>query len=204
MSLVLFALFRTTKKYVIATVSIMTEGVSAFNVLQSLAAKSLGAAQQLPAQAGVVEQWRGIGFSLLGFDFIVPMEELVEMLEIPEFTRLPGVHSWVKGVANIRGRLLPVFDLAAFFSGALVGSKKNQRLLVIDKQNLYAGLWVDAVYGMQYFPVDTRSDNVPAALSEYLLRFTDGCFDVDGRKWIVFHPVLLCQEPQFLDVALNS
>jgi len=73
----------------------MTDNVSAFDLLCSLATKSLGSAQQLPAQAGVVEQWRGIGFSLLGFDFVVPMEELVEMLEIPEFSRLPSVRPWV-------------------------------------------------------------------------------------------------------------
>jgi twitching motility protein PilI len=117
----------------------MTETVSAFSVLQSLAAKSLGAAQQLPAQLGVVEQWRGIGFSLLGLDFVVPMEELVEMLEVPDYTRLPSVQSWVKGVANVRGRLLPLFDLAAYFAGSLSGNRKTQRLLVIDKQHLYAG-----------------------------------------------------------------
>jgi twitching motility protein PilI len=181
----------------------MTETITAFNVLKSLAVKSLGSAQQLPAQTGAVEQWRGIGFSLLGFHFVVPMEELVEMLEVPAYTRLPGVHSWVKGVANIRGRLLPIFDLAEFFSRALVGNKKMQRLLVIDRQNVYAGLWVDAVYGMQYFPVYTRSDVVPSHLPEQLVNFTEGCFDVDDRQWIVFHPLKLCQEPQFLDVAVN-
>jgi twitching motility protein PilI len=181
----------------------MTDTVSAFDVLQTLALKSLGSAKQLEAQTGAVEQWRGIGFSLLGFDFVVPMEELVEMLEVPAYTRLPGVHSWVKGVANIRGRLLPIFDLAAFFSGLLAGNKKIQRLLVIDRQNLYAGLWVDAVHGMQYFPVHTRSDSVPANLPERLGGFTEGCFDIDGHQWIVFHPFMLCQEPQFLDVAAN-
>jgi twitching motility protein PilI len=181
----------------------MTESVSAFSVLQSLAAKSLGSAQQLPAQLDVVEQWRGIGFSLLGFDFVVPMEELVEMLEVPVHTRLPGVRPWVKGVANIRGRLLPLFDLAAFFSGSLTGNKKNQRLLVLDKQSVYAGLWVDAVHGMQYFPVHQRSSILPDAFPAELTKFTEGCFDIDGRQWTVFHPLLLCQETTFLDVAVG-
>lgn len=182
----------------------MTEPTSAFSVLQSLAARSMGAAQQLPAQSNVVEQWRGVGFSLLGFDFVVPMEELVEMLEVPSYTRLPGVKPWVKGVANIRGRLLPLFDLAAFFSGALTGNRKNQRLLVLDKQNIYAGLWVDAVHGMQYFPVHARSHTLPSGLPSDLGHFTDGCFNVDNRQWIVFHPVALSQEPTFLDVAATN
>ncbi|MGS2717907.1 chemotaxis protein CheW [Eionea flava] len=182
----------------------MTESSSAFEVLQSLAAKSMGAAQQLPAQSDVVEQWRGVGFSLLGFDFVVPMEQLVEMLEVPTYTRLPGVKPWVKGVANIRGRLLPLFDLAAFFSGTLTGNKKQQRLLVLDKQNVYAGLWVDAVHGMQYFPAHMRSAVLPSHLPDKITQFTDGCFDVDGRQWMVFHPLALTQEPSFLDVAVAN
>lgn len=181
----------------------MTNAVSAYGVLQLLAEKSLRSAQQLPAQSGAVEQWRGIGFSLLGFDFVVPMEELVEMLEVPAYTRLPGVHSWVKGVANVRGRLLPLFDLAAFFSGSLAGHKKNQRLLVLDRQNIYAGLWVDAVFGMQYFPADARTDVLPDNFPASLSAFTDGNFNVDGRHWTVFRPFTLCNEPQFLDVAIN-
>ncbi|MFT7386895.1 MAG: twitching motility protein PilI [Candidatus Endobugula sp.] len=181
----------------------MTETVSAFSVLQSLAAKSLGAAQQLPAQLGVVEQWRGIGFSLLGLDFVVPMEELVEMLEVPDYTRLPSVQSWVKGVANVRGRLLPLFDLAAYFAGSLSGNRKTQRLLVIDKQHLYAGLWVDAVHGMQYFPVNQRSSTLPTDFPEALTKFTEGCFNIEGRQWTVFHPLQLCQESTFIDVAAS-
>ncbi|MFT6101681.1 MAG: twitching motility protein PilI [Granulosicoccus sp.] len=181
----------------------MTESVSAFSVLQSLATKSLGAARQLPAQSEVVEQWRGIGFSLMGLNFVVPMEELVEMLEVPAHTRLPGVKPWVKGVANIRGRLLPLFDLATFFSGVLTGNKKSQRLLVLDKQGIYAGLWVDAVHGMQYFPIHLRSAILPDDFPEALVRFTEGYFDVEGRKWVVFHPLRLCQETAFLDVASN-
>lgn len=182
----------------------MTEPSSAYEVLQSLASKSIGAAHQLPAQSDVVEQWRGVGFSLLGLDFVVPMEQLVEMLEVPSYTRLPGVKPWVKGVANIRGRLLPLFDLAAFFSGTLAGNKKNQRLLVLDKQNVYAGLWVDAVHGMQYFPSHTRSATLPSHLPAAMAQFTDGCFDVDGHQWIIFHPLALAQEPSFLDVTATN
>jgi len=179
----------------------MVEPLSAYSVLQALAGCSLSSAEQLPAQIDVVPQWSGVGFSLLGFDFVVSMEELVEMLEIPPYTKLPSVHHWVKGVSNIRGRLLPLFDLAAFFSGALVGNKKHQRLLVLDKQHIYAGLWVDRVFGMQYFSVDAKNaqipDNVPARLAE----FVDGFYEVGDRQWMVFRPQTLLQDTEFLSVA---
>lgn len=181
----------------------MSNQGSAYEVLQSLAARSLSHAQQLPSQIDTVEQWSGIGFSLLGFDFVVPMDELAEMLEIPTYTRLPGVHSWVKGVSNVRGRLLPLFDLAAFYSGSLSGHKKHQRLLVVDNPLIYAGLWVDRVFGMQYFDADTKKDTVDEPLPEGLRHVVDGFYELNGRRWMVFSSQVLSQDPQFLNVAAN-
>jgi twitching motility protein PilI len=178
-----------------------TEEFSAYKALRLLAHKSLQSAHQLPAQKDVTPQWSGVGFAFHGLYFVVSMEELNEMLEVPAYTKLPGVQSWVKGVANVRGRLLPVFDLAAYFGGRLSGAKKQQRLLVIDRSQVYAGLWVDQVFGMQYFPVDSRTERLPKELPESLEPFVAGCFDYDGRIWTVFHPLKLLEENQFLDVA---
>ena len=180
----------------------MVEPLSAYSVLQTLAKSSLSSAQQLPAQIDVVPQWSGVGFSLLGFDFVVPMEELEEMLEVPPYTKLPSVHHWVKGVSNVRGRLLPLFDLAAFFSGSLIGNKKYQRLLVLDNQHIYAGLWVDRVFGMQYFSVDTKNAQTPSDVPARVAEFVDGFYEMDGRQWMVFRPQALLQDTEFLNVAV--
>lgn len=179
----------------------MSDDQQAYFALQTLAHLSLQSAQQLPAQTDATPQWSGVGFSLFGMNFVVSMGELNEMLEVPSYTKLPGVQSWVRGVANVRGRLLPVFDLAAYFGNVLTGAKKQQRLLVIDRDQVYAGLWVDQVFGMQYFPVDTRREQLPAELPESVQGFVDGCFEYDGRSWVVFHPLRLMEQPNFLDVA---
>lgn len=180
----------------------MVEPMSAYSTLQALAKSSLSSAQQLPAQIDAVPQWNGVGFSLLGFDFVVPMDELVEMLEVPAFTRLPGVHPWVKGVSNVRGRLLPLFDLAAFFAGSLTGNRKHQRLLVLDNNDVYAGLWVDRVFGMQYFSVEADQLPFPESVPERLMQFVDGCYESSGRHWMVFRPSLLAKDDVFWNVAV--
>lgn len=179
----------------------MSDEQKAYLALQALAQKSLQAAQQLPAQTDATPQWSGVGFSLMGMDFVVSMGELNEMLEVPGYTKLPGVQSWVRGVANVRGRLLPVFDLAAYFGGSLAGAKRQQRLLVIDREQVYAGLWVDQVYGMQYFPVDTRTSTLPQSFPATMEAFTEGCFEHDNRSWVVFHPLKLMEQANFMDVA---
>jgi twitching motility protein PilI len=179
----------------------MAEYKTAFQALADLAQKSLMAAQQLPAQKDAVAQWSGVGFSMFGKHFVVSMDELNEMLEVPAHTKLPGVQPWVKGIANVRGRLLPIFDLAAFFGELLIGNKKQQRLLVIDRNKTYAGLWVDQVFGMQYFDISSRKTELSTELPESIEEFIDGSFELNGTTWSVFHPLKLMEKPNFMDVS---
>ncbi len=179
----------------------MAEYKTAFQNLADLAQKSLNAAQQLPAQEDTTPQWSGVGFSMFDKHFVVSMGELNEMLEVPAFTKLPGVKSWVKGVANVRGRLLPIFDLAAFFGEILTGNKKQQRLLVIDRDKTYAGLWVDQVFGMQYFDVSSKSVQLLDDLPDSMGSFVDGSFESNGIVWNVFHPLGLMENTDFIDVS---
>jgi len=181
----------------------MPEEQAAFSALQSLAQKSWASAQQLPAQIDTTPQWSGVGFSLMGIQFVVPMGEIAEMLEVPGFTRLPGVQPWVKGVANVRGRLLPVFDLAEFFGGHLTGNKKQQRILVLDASSIYSGLWVDRVYGMQHFSVDTKIQSIPDDVPGVLRPFIAGGYQATDKPWFVFNPKALIDDARFLDAALN-
>ena len=55
-----------------------------------------------------------------GETFLVAREETREVLGYPAaITRIPGAKSWVKGLANVRGQLLPMLDLRQFLgSGA--------------------------------------------------------------------------------------
>ncbi|MGD8175855.1 chemotaxis protein CheW [Marinimicrobium sp. ARAG 43.8] len=178
----------------------MADAQAAFASLVDLAQRSRKAARGLPAQVDIRPHWSGIGFMLMGQRFAVPMGEVSEMLEIPSFTHLPGVQTWVKGVANVRGRLLPLFDMAAFFGGQLTGGRKQRRVLILETDALYSGLMVDQVFGMQHFPTDQyRVD--PGEVEDAILPCTDGSYDHEGQRWTVFRPALLAQDPRFINAA---
>ena len=55
------------------------------------------------------------------------MGEVSEILDPPDYTRVPGVKDWVVGIANVRGSLLPLMDLKGFvtFHGGL-GTPEGQ------------------------------------------------------------------------------
>ncbi len=172
----------------------------AFQVLVNLAVQSRRTAKGLPAQVDITPHWSGIGFELLGRRFVAPMGEVSEMLEVPYYTRLPGVQPWVRGVANVRGRLLPVCDLAIFMGERIHSARKQQRILVVETEDLYTGLLVDQVFGMQHFPIDTFSPQL-SYQHESMQGFSDGCYRVDGVEWTVFSPATLSGDAQFLNAA---
>lgn len=188
-----------------------TQSQAAFQTLVGLAMQSRRSAKGLPSQVDTKPHWSGIGFELLGRHFVAPMGEVSEMLEVPYYTRLPGVKPWVKGVANVRGRLLPVCDLAVFLGGRIQAPRKQQRILVLENEDLYTGLLVDQVFGMQHFPVDTYSpvvtdqagaDGLPQDNDQRLVApFCQGHFFVEGVEWTVFRPEKLSADAQFSNAA---
>ena len=178
----------------------MAEQQAAFQALVDLAHRSRRAAKGLPAQVDITPHWSGVGFSLLGKHFVCPMGVMSEMLEVPAYTRLPSVQPWVLGVANVRGRLLPLFDLAVFFGGRLQTHRKLRRVLILEAAGLYSGLIVDQVFGMQHFPVDTYAtdlDEVDARLRPLV----SGSYELAEQRWWVFNPVKLAEDARFVNAA---
>lgn len=154
----------------------------------------------LPAQQEVAQSWSGIGFRMGGRLLVAPMGEVTEVLHEPRYTRLPGVKPWVKGVANVRGRLLPIVDLCGFFGSELSPLRKQRRVLVVEHDDVFAGLIVDEVFGMQHFSVEAFAEQLPP-LEAAIQPFIHGVFQRE-RPWLVFSPHALARAQAFLDVAV--
>lgn len=154
----------------------------------------------LPAQQEAASTWGGIGFRIGDQYCVAPMDEVAEVLHEPRYTLLPGVKPWVSGVANVRGRLLPVMDLCRFLGAELSGPKKSRRLLVVEYADVFAGLTVDAVFGMQHFAVDSYSATV-SEVNNQLMPYVQGVFAGEMRVWLVFSPHALARDARFLDVV---
>ena len=179
----------------------MSKQAEPFAALLDIAERSVNNAQGLPSQVDIKPHWSGIGFLLAGHRFVAPMGEVAEILAPPTATRLPGVQPWVKGVSNVRGRLLPLIDLESFFGGAM-GNRKSRRVLALELGELYTGLIVSEVFGMQHMPVDCFKDEVPGEL-ETLKPFLAGSYYHNNVTWSVFSPYKLAQNAEFFNAAAS-
>lgn len=178
----------------------MSETVHPFDLLQHLAEQCLRMASGLPAQEVVSETWSGIGFRLAGQSMVATLGEVSEILHEPRYTALPRVKPWVKGVANVRGRLLPIIDLSHFFGATVSVPRKQRRVLVLDRDEVFVGLLVDELFGMQHFPVNSFTTAVPG-LTQQFRPFVVGAYTGEGIS-MVFNFRALARDQAFLDVAI--
>jgi|AntDeeMetagen134_2_1112570.scaffolds.fasta_scaffold00054_27 twitching motility protein PilI len=172
-----------------------------FSVLSDIARRSYQMASGLPEQDEAVELFNGIGFSLAGQRYVAPMGEVTEILDVPRFTPVPGVRNFLLGVANVRGRLLPIIDLALFFGVSRPpGNLRERRILVVENGTVFSGLVVDDVLGMQYFSVESHLPD-PDEPAEAVHPFLQGAYQRNDEVWKVFSTLSLTENEQFLDVA---
>ena len=179
----------------------MNESLTAFELLLQIDQRCRLLAADLPSQPTRRDSWSGIGFRLGEHWYVAPMREVCEVLHEPRFTQLPGVKPWVKGVANLRGRLLPIMDLGGFFGHEQSAARRQRRVLVVEHEDVFAGLMVDEVFGLQHFAQDSlepvSADDLRGAMST----FVKGRFQRE-QCWQVFSPFALAQSQGFMNVAL--
>ncbi|WP_455923868.1 chemotaxis protein CheW [Pseudomonas putida] len=174
---------------------------TAFELLLDIDQRCRQMAAQLPSQESRLQSWSGIGFRLGEHWYVAPMGEVAEVLHEPRLSRVPGVQPWLLGVANVRGRLLPVMDLCGLLGHELLAPHKHRRVLVLDRDEWFAGLLVDEVGGLQHFPLHGLDLSVAADLPAGMAPFVHGHFQRD-QVWHVFSPLALAQLPRFMNVAL--
>ncbi|MGH8385688.1 MAG: chemotaxis protein CheW [Pseudomonas sp.] len=177
----------------------MTESLTAFELLLQIDQRCRLLAADLPSQPTRQDNWSGIGFRLGEHWYVAPMGEVSEVLHEPRFTQVPGVKPWVKGVANLRGRLLPIMDLCAFFGHELSVARRQRRVLVVEHHEVFAGLMVDEVFGLQHFAQDSLEpvDRLDGPIAPFI----QGRFERE-QSWQVFSPFALAQSQGFMNIAI--
>lgn len=87
-----------------------------------------------------------LGFHVGDLRFVVSFDDASELSEMISVYRLPNVPSWFRGLANLHGNLVPVFDVAAMIGSGVkaeAGAKEDRMLLVLGHGAMAAGMLVN-------------------------------------------------------------
>jgi purine-binding chemotaxis protein CheW len=82
------------------------------------------------------------------------MDAVAEVGRPPHVTRVPGVPAWIAGVANWRGRIMPVLDLRILLGAPTVELTIAGRLMVLTRDGVTLAFLAERVEGVVGLELD--------------------------------------------------
>jgi chemotaxis signal transduction protein len=135
--------------------------------------------------------------SLQKVRYAIPMNMVVEVVQTPALTSIPGAYAYIQGIFFHRGTVVPVIDLPKRFQSTHTSSLVPKYVLVIEKGSSRYGFLEDAVIDVverkpeQIYPVSGEDQHLPTT---YLLGCLQQQIPEAGQQ---FHYDFLIGSPSF-------
>jgi twitching motility protein PilI len=126
-----------------------------------------------------VEPVFGIRIGNMGF--LVSKNRYCEVLDKVQVNALPNVHPWVSGILNLRGNLVPVFDLCSVLDEVV--DNKKRRLLAVDRGEKAVALWIDSFPEIKNRLTMQPAKRIPE-LPDLLKRFVTNIYEQNSDIWL--------------------
>jgi twitching motility protein PilI len=172
-----------------------------FELLAELERRGRAVSAHVREEASGGREWVGVALRMAGDLYLVAREETREVLGIPaSTTRVPGAKTWIKGLANVRGQLLPIIDLRLFLGSGVTPVTRNTRIVVVNHREIPAGLLVDEVLGFRRFAENEFSGDAPPTVAR-CERYLAGSFRRGQEQWPVLSLRQVLESPSFTEAA---
>lgn len=102
-----------------------------------------GAAQGERTAAGNLSQI--VSFRLANEEYGVDIMRVQEIILLGQITKMPEVPSYICGLINLRGHVIPIVDLRKRFGLSSHENNEHTRIIVVNVANKTIGMIVDAV-----------------------------------------------------------
>ncbi|MCI2047902.1 MAG: chemotaxis protein CheW [Faecalibacterium sp.] len=87
----------------------------------------------------------------------LPLTVVLEILNMQKVTPLPKVADYVKGVINLRGKIVPVVDLRLRLGLPARAYDDMTSIIILEMHDTHVGLIVDNVREVSFIPEKKRS-----------------------------------------------
>lgn len=123
-------------------------------------------------------------FQLQNEQYGVPIETVREINRVVEITPVPRTPEYVKGVMNLRGKIIPVVNLRVKFGMDAQEHTRDTCIIVIDTEIGQVGMIVDSVKEVADLN-ESQIEPSPILGNETTMSFVRGMGKVDNRVIIL-------------------
>jgi len=75
----------------------------------------------------------------------IEISYVVEIISVVEITLVPHTHSYLKGIINLRGTVVPIIDMSLRFGGEEIEYTDKTCIIVLSMDEMNVGILVDGV-----------------------------------------------------------
>jgi purine-binding chemotaxis protein CheW len=130
-----------------------------------------------------------ITFSLAGKDYGVDIMNVKEIARADKFTYVPNAASFVKGVYNLRGDIIPIIDLRSFFHLPVERNTDGQEnLLILRIEDRVYGTIVDKIDKVVGISTETIQPPHPI-FGDINIKYISGVVEKQGSLYIILDVV---------------
>jgi purine-binding chemotaxis protein CheW len=134
-----------------------------------------------------------VTFKVAGEELALPIKSVQEIIKLPEITQVPNTPSYIDGIGNLRGRILPVVNLRERLGLEHKLWDESTRVVVTNTGGVSTGLIVDSVSEVMH--VEQSSLEVPPETSSGIEgQYLRGIAKIDDGKRLI----LILAEDQIL------
>lgn len=112
-------------------------------------------------------------------DYGISIEQVREIRPMEPITKVPNAKSYIKGVMNLRGMIVPIMDVHEKLGFNSKTSSPKARILVADAQSKLIGLLIDEVDQVMRIPLKEIETHLSGGLES--LEYIKGVAKTSGR-----------------------
>ena len=132
------------------------------------------------------DQLQLVAYRLAAEEYAIPIEMVESIIKLSPLTSVPGSPSYVRGVMNLRGRIMSVIDLRQRFGMPAEEDQPDGRILVVQYGDTTIGLLVDSV--SEVFNLDEMDfQPPPPELGNGAVGGVDGIIHADSRLIVLLN-----------------
>ncbi len=138
--------------------------------------------------AGIDSEIQLVTFQLGNEIYGIDIMDVKEIVKIQEIRPIPNAPSYVAGILNLRGNIIPIINLHVRFNLKKPDLSEEDKLLsgiiIIDVDNMQIGIIIDKVAKVMTVEVDSIQQP-PQLISGIGAEYIQGVVNEDGRYLII-------------------
>lgn len=122
---------------------------------------------------------RYLHFFIDGVIYGLPLSIVLEIMNIQTITQVPDTADYIRGVVNLRGKIVPVVDTRTKLGLPTKDFDDKTCIIVVDVEDMRIGLIVDSV--SEVVSIDPDTISAPPTAGDKKTLYLDSVTEFDGK-----------------------